>query len=114
MGKKEEPFFHDPEALKMNPQVSLSLSWYRLSSITNESKRLWLEHSRHLSSVSRVVSVPGKELNGFAFCMCHVWLKLVPSLGTSLVVQQLRLQTPNAGGAWVQFLIRELDSACLN
>ena len=32
---------------------------------------------------------------------------------TSLVVQGLRLRAPNAG-AWVQFLVKELDPACCN
>ena len=34
-------------------------------------------------------------------------------LGTSLVVQWLRLHIPNAG-AWIQFLVRELDPICHN
>ena len=32
---------------------------------------------------------------------------------TSLVVQWLRFCAPNAG-AWVQFLVKELDPACCN
>ena len=35
------------------------------------------------------------------------------TLGTSLVVQWLRLQAPSAG-AWVPSLVRELDPTCLN
>ena len=58
-GQEGGAFFHGPEAENESPGRLQSLSWYRLSSITNESKRLWLEHSRHLSSISRVVSVPG-------------------------------------------------------
>ena len=34
--------------------------------------------------------------------------------GTSLVVEWLRLHAPNAGGIWVQSLVRELELTCCN
>ena len=37
----------------------------------------------------------------------------VYSLGTSLVVQWVRLCAPNAGGAGVQSLVKELDPTCM-
>ena len=45
-------------------------------------------------------------------CFTEGKIKIL-TLGTSLVVQWLRLRSPSAG-AWVQSLVRELDSTCLN
>ena len=50
---------------------------------------------------------------------CQHWWKVPWKLsfqsqdGSYMVIQWLRLGTPNAGG-WVQFLVRELDPACCN
>ena len=59
--------------------------------------------------LSGSVHLPPKEENIFSFCTCYVWLiglahktqllVFLIMLGTSLVVQWLRLHASNAGGA---------------
>ena len=106
-----------------NASLSWWASWLRLS--------FSLIRSRFLSSLYKLLQTPQKNRNkvyqypSFAAYAClwgrqgqlrKLWQQrdnLKKAQGTSLEVQWLRLQVPNAGGL-VRFLVREPDPSCRN